>query len=322
MHKWGDILKENVLDQMLKEFGEIFQPLVDASEDEDALIELLASTGWDVEQLVGHLLEIQEALKNLKTSHDNLIRVIQKPPQSLDELEYYLDNIISIADTIQDIPNVIKDLQDIPPLYKDSFQEFPKELMEFLIVRHICLHHPILRDLAGLLTIIQVPIEASPVLDENGKFIRYQCLTPRLHINKITELLSDPVNSLRKEYLPNQLINKDEAKKFADKLFPRLESLFNSLGLNALYGIGENLEEFGNCGNALAKQTFSFFLQYDLSNGNIAITGASILLSPPDRGNFGLIVVPFGQLKLSQRFGDWYAELDSTSTLEGFAVGP
>ena len=50
--------------------------------------------------------------------------------------------------------------------------------------------------------------------------------------------------------------------------------------------------------------------------------GITLALSPADRGELGLVVVPFGGLTLSRTLGSWQMDLTLQGAVEGFAIGP
>ena len=179
--------------------------------------------------------------------------------------------------------------------------------------------------LAILLTIVRVGREPEdPILDGvSNMVVRRPHVRPRLALDRLADLLADPIAVLKAEYLgPNGLATAADAKATTDRLFPRLGALLDVLGMNSLYSIKPAYGiDFGQAGNEFSSGMLTFYLPLgqEIEGGGL---GATLALSPADRGDLGMVVAPFGELVLSETLGRWALDLEIVGDIPAFAIGP
>ncbi|HJQ35113.1 MAG TPA: DUF6603 domain-containing protein [Pyrinomonadaceae bacterium] len=140
-----------------------------------------------------------------------------------------------------------------------------------------------------------------------------------LRLDRLSNLLQDPVGTLRAEYAPRGLTTSADARLVADKLFPRVARLLNSLGISAAYGLDPyTAPDFGAAGNQMGAGMLTVFVM----PGGTSIFGATFALSAADAGDLGLVIVPFGVGTLEARAGQWSIETQLSGAGLGFAIGP
>jgi hypothetical protein len=98
-----------------------------------------------------------------------------------------------------------------PATQLEGVEDFGKDLIQALVIDYLKAWHPAIHDVLVLLAVIQPPVGIS--------------------LKRIPDLLKDPLEVLRAEYLaPQGLATAEDARALADKLFPRLaRSRFPSL---------------------------------------------------------------------------------------------
>jgi hypothetical protein len=316
-------VSNNFQETLLREIGSQLQPLVAAARSDLRRRQIFANIGWDLEAITGLPIdELSDTLTQFVNAYDAVIRLIEIPPESLDELSQALDTVDATIEAIRRLSTIM----DGPALVRPpQFEELGRDLLNFLAVDYLRNNHPVAYQLAVLLTMIHVGREPeAPILDSvSGTVVRIPHVRPRLALDRLAELLADPIAVLEAEYLGSTgLTTPADAKTTADKLFPRLGALFDTLGMNPLYSIKPAYEiDFGQAGNELSSGMLTFFLPLGEEIGGSGL-GATLALSPAERGNLGLVVAPFGEFVLSETIGRWALDLELRGDIQAFAIGP
>lgn len=230
---------------------------------------------------------------------DNILVAIKDAYRHLDDLiDHPPESLVDFLDALEKVNQLISAVRQLPaePGTEAGLEELTKNLVQALVIEYLRSWHPAVYDVLGLLTVIR---------------------PPDLSLNRISDLLSDPLKVLRAEYLPPQgLAASEDAKAVADKLFPRLVPLLRDLGFDAVYdGRPESVTDLGELGNHVSPGVLTVFLQPDFQLGDRC--GIKLALSSRDLGDFGLVVLPFGEL-----LPYWDVDLDLTDHPAGLAIGP
>lgn len=309
----------NAQHALLVRLAVLLAPLRVVAESEYALRDMAASVGWDLDEITGlPVVELQARLNQFATSFDTLTEILDPGPQTLDELGQALDATESAFEAVRAIATVLAE-----GAQPSQFKEFGRDLVSAMTIAHLQTQAPIFYHLAVLLTIIE-PADpealTAPVFDSAGHLVRVPHARPRLHLGRIVDLIKSPGEVLREEYVgPNGLQTATDAQRTADKLFPRLATLLAVLGADVAYGFKPQYGIDLGDPDHLAAGTLAFWFETLAGSAQV---GATLSLSPAERGNLGLVVSPFGSVTLEELRGDWALRTSLTAGVDAFAIGP
>lgn len=312
-------MSDNILHKILRELELFVDPIKAAANSEEDRSTLFARLGWDLERLTHLPVEdLERALTQLVDSYERLRDLLDSPLDSLEDLGEGLAAIGGLFESVRQLHR-LGNLGAAPP----QFDRFGLDLIEFLITDYLQTWYPAIYHWALLFTLIEPPASdtAELVRNASGGIIRVPRPRSRLRLQRLGELLSDPVGTLKNYYLDvDRLITDEDAKRMADQLFPRLGAFLETLGINYVYGIkaryGFDMTEPGN------RLAASMLTIYRMSADSLPRFGITLEYSPADRGNLGLVISPFGTFDFSGTVGKWELSSTVTGRLEGFAIGP
>jgi hypothetical protein len=274
----------NFQEILLNEIKLLLLPLIVAGES--------GSTGQLLSEVTGWKLRAGPITDNLlvavKDAYRLLDDLIDHPPSSLADFLAALEKVDQLVSAVRQIP--------AEPGTEADLEQLTQNLVQSLVIEYLKSWHPAVYDLLGLLTVIR---------------------PPELSLNRISDLLSDPLQVLRAEYLPPQgLATSADAKATADKLFPRLAALLRNFGYEAVYdGRPDSGTALGALSDRVSPGVLTVFVQPNFELGDRS--GIRLALSSRDLGDFGLVVLPFGEL-----LPYWDVDLDLTAHPAGLAIGP
>lgn len=319
-------MKKNAQQALLEELGVLVSPLVMAAQSRAYRQELLAGIGWDIEAITGLPVdEFDTLLNTVGNSYQRLCDIIRTPPQTITEFLAALDVAADLFAVIRSLPTIAQNVGDASLA---DFQRLAKDLITFITICYLRELLPPVYHLGVLLTIIQAEeeiAEVDAVYGENGKLARLPQAPQELRLERIAELLNDPVTLLRNEYLPaNGLVTAEDASYTANKLFPRLGNFLASLGVDVTYGLQPEYGlDFGSFGNEVAAGTLMVEVPLALGEDLPDVSfGALFSLSSAEQGDLGLVVAPFGEFAFTQATESWEFVFELTAGLPGFAIGP
>jgi hypothetical protein len=273
----------NFQEALLNEIRLLLLPIATAFENGLSSQLLTEVTGWKLGP------GSAPALGTFIKAYNSIDDLIANPPVTLADVPKALENANQLFTAARQLPAQ-------PGPDAQALGELTRDLVQALVIDYLKNWHAEIFDILGLLTVIE---------------------PSHISLDRISDLISDPLKVLRAQYLPPQgLATAADAKALADKLFPRLAALLLDLGYHAAYrDKPENGIALGDIGNHISPGILSVFLQP--SFGVVNRYGVMFALSSKDLGNFGLVVIPFGTV-----LPYWDVEVDLTAASGGFAVGP
>ncbi|HEX7312649.1 MAG TPA: DUF6603 domain-containing protein [Pyrinomonadaceae bacterium] len=315
-------MSHNFKEAVLRELYELLTPLGVAARNEVARGELVAGIGWDLDAIAGFPVEeLCAQLAQLGEARDYLARVAEETPDSLAEVLEGLATSRKTFDALRRLHTILSSAGIPTPR---NFERFGEDLATQMTASYLRVVHPAVFHLGRLLTLIRAPEDLAPparLSDPQGVVIRYPYHRTEFRLERVGELLKDPLKVLGDEYFPAGLPSSSAAAlEASDRLFPRLALFFNALGMNVCYGFdpGDGYD-FGAFGNEAMARMLLVQLPED---GDGVTAGATLYIDAPDGTNLGVVVAPFGALSLTRAQGDWEFTLALTAGVEAFAVGP
>ena len=306
---------------LLAELRMLFHPIEAALQSDSSRQRLFEKIGWDLDAVGISSDVLTERLTQLVEGYQALDELLETSLDSLDDFLQALDAVSQLYESLHQLRTLISETA-IEPL--PEFDQIGQDLSEFLTLFYLELAHPRLYDLCVLLTLIQ-PREAAPEIDpvfnQANDLVRLPQQRSRLRLERLSDLLRNPVQLLKDEYFPSGTPKTAvQSQQVTDRLFPRLANLLNTLGFNSLYSIKPEYGlDFGEAGNSLAAGMLTSSFASKLDNTE---WGMTLALSSPEQGDLGLVIAPFGDVSYTHQSGEWIHEVGLNTAIGGFALGP
>ncbi|MEH1028361.1 DUF6603 domain-containing protein [Micromonospora profundi] len=312
----------NFQTQLLGEIEALLSPITMAATSQWRRSGILDSLGWDLAALAGMPPEeFEKWLTDCAEAVDGVRQIIEHgPPETLDDLTAALDTVSSAVAAVSGLPPALNaGAANLPPA-----EVLAEDLITFLTVNYLQRQHPVAYQVAILLTLL-TPAGEPPVsapMPATGAPVRLPRSRPQLHLDRLGDLLTDPVGTLRAEYFPDGLATTAAADAAAAKLFPRIAAVLKELGVPALYGLNPaDGPDLGAVGTALAARMLTVAAPVRIGDAQVTV-GASAALSAADRGGLGLVLALRGALELDRIVAGWALRLAVQGAGAGFAIGP
>lgn len=312
---------------IVRELSLLLEPLLTAVGNPRGRRQLFEALGWQLEAIPGLSLQhLDETLTNVAKAYETAVNLgDSNEPKSLSDLLKVLRAIDDVWTAVEDLQRISsrldsRDLQDL--------RHVGQELINFLSTYYLSKHHPALYELAILLTLIRLrAMNDAVVTGIPPQMVRIPHVRPEIRLDRLVPLLRDPEGFLKSDYLGDRgLETGEDAQRVADRIFPHLGGLLAALGVHAYYRTEPNPElgfDFGPDGNQLAPGVLAMFFPLPPDENGVQITvGGTLALSSADRGDLGLVVVPFGELDYVRQLARWVVQLKLTASVGAFAVGP
>lgn len=228
-------------------------------------------------------------------------------------------SIAAALDAAADAFTALQHLEQSGPL--SGLEEIGRDLINLLVIAFLESRWPVARHLAALLTLLDPADEQQdrPPVIQNGQLVRDSYRLDRFHLERLPQLLRDPVATLQSQY-GNALLTTADAHAMADKLFPRVMRLLRSLGVTCRYGFDPDDAAFLGDAGALMAHSLIIYVD-DPLNGIAAEAGLVLSLSAADQGDLGLVIDPFGTIAVQQTAGPWTIGFDLTAGIDVVAWG-
>ena len=314
----------NLFKRILIKSGDLLGLFSTLSESENSLRKLALTVGWNLDDIVGlPVEELTQTLSEVATSYQHLVveDIIESSPESLSQFIDTFNSAGQLLTSLQRLQSILESPDFVMP---PQFEDFAKDLLQIFTVSYLRGSQPVLFHLLVLLSIIEDEHDLSyrePIINSQGKVMRFPCMLPKFRFDRIPELIKNPELLLRDEYIgPNGFATADDAAYTSKKLFRRLDALLSALGFNVVYGIKPEYGlDFGEAGNELGAGMLTVYFE---SYSEDIDFGFTLALSSADRGNLGLVVTPFGEMNFSSSLENWLVELAVEGSVGGFAIGP
>lgn len=298
-----------ILQMLANELAALLEPVVLAMESEEAMQGLLGRLGvYDIDAagpaaVFGTLLELKAELESLASQDEVSFETVEVALQAS-------RSAFELGGAVSDIGSPSGELEGIG-----------RDLVDLLLSLWIARRHPVAREVCALLTLLELAEDRPqrPVLVDGDIVLRIPPRLDRIRLDRLPDLLRDPVAVLKAEYV-NALATEADAEAMAERLFPRLGTLLLKLGVSCRYGFKPGDEEFLGDAAPLMRHALIVYAVDPLLNGE-AEAGVVLTLSPASSGDLGLVVSPFGALNFTKRFERWQFESGLTAEVDVVAWG-
>ncbi|MEP6733141.1 MAG: DUF6603 domain-containing protein, partial [bacterium] len=198
---------------------------------------------------------------------------------------------------------------------------FGADLAEWLVSSWLAAQHPVLHQIATLLTLIELEVDQSfsTYRMQGVDVARYSYRIERFHLNRLTSLLRDPAGVLRAAY-GTPLLTGADADAMADALFPKLVGVLQELGVRSRYGVNAGDETM--LGNSAPFMNHALIIYLNDPLKDLALeAGLVVSISSADRGDLGFVFSPFGTLAATRVLGRFRVDLALTAGVDVVAFG-
>ena len=304
-------MTESLFDTLSRGLSALLAPVSHAVETPGSLNHLLAAVG--VVPQPGSGVDALVAALNAVVVAKNRIEALA----AQDEPSF--GSIAAALDAAADAFAALQRLEQTGPL--SGLEDVGRDLINLLIIAFLESRWPVARHVAALLTLLDPADEQQdrPPVIQSGRLVRDSYRLDRFHLERLPQLIRDPVATLQSQY-GNSLLTTADADAMADKLFPRLMRLLRALGVNCRYGFDPDDAAFlGDAGPLMAHSLIIYV--DDPLNAVAAEAGLVLSLSAADQGDLGLVISPFGTIAVQQTAGPWTIGFDLTAGVDVVAWG-
>lgn len=302
---------------ILEKLLTLLVPLRAAAEDAEYLRTLLAGVGWDLDQVAGFDADRAAGDLAAAAAHlDALVPFATTPPEGLADYLELLRRAAAVMGAIEDLAAILgtADLPDLPDL-----DGVGRDLIHALAIGGWYRVAPLSYAIADLLTLVDSPLDGpiAPQRTHGDKIVRRRMPLARVRFDRLSPLLRDPVGHLGATYFPDGLTTTAHAHASADRLFPKLARLATHLGMSGVYGLDPRADFEGT---EAERAEVEHALTVIAFPHDAVPFGASFGLSA-DAGLRGLIVEPFGALRLAHELGAWHVTIEATAQPAAILLG-
>jgi hypothetical protein len=299
---------------LLEELLRLVEPLREAADSALALQELLADMGWDADA-IGLATSMISGVEQAATAIEGIVDTGGEPT---------FDTLVSALEATASLVGAIQDLSQVGSSAPPEWGQVGETLVELLVTRWLSSYHPLVYRIAKLLTFIrpahEVPDTNVPDFVDTGTALaRYPVAGDQLRLDQIGKLLTDPVGTLKAEYLPTGVTGQAYADGIADLLLPKAGSVIQAIGAQALYSTDtvDGGGDLGATGATIASHALTIWVPFG-SDG----IGTTVALLPHTPSGIDVAVAPFGTLTYSDQVGGWQLDLTATVGIDAITFGP
>jgi hypothetical protein len=298
--------------RLLEELLLFLDPVLQAGRDPGVALELIRLTGWSPEALLGsNATAYLEAVGAAAGAVIALSEALSQPPENLDQ---FVSALQKTADTIKQIDAIS---QPLGGENRPELATFAKDLMETLGLLYLQRRSDFVIAMLRLLKIIDMESVGEVVYE--GRLARYAGDRPRLMLDRLTEVLADPVAYLKLRYEFTGASTSAELAVVMEQLMLPLARLLQMTGAEAIAGRGSSPPQLSPDREARFRRTLvaRWFAPFDEPEAHM---GFALQPLAADENGPGLVLVPFGHASLSAVLGEWQLNGSLSGTPQGLLV--
>jgi len=176
----------NIITVLAEEISAAFLPLLDAVSSTDSFTSFALELGWN-------FVEIPQPIKDLSIPLQTINDIIVTGDVNVSNVVALIDGIKSFIEGVKQIKNQHNSLFPSTVDANQFKNEFPNQLIQYLIVQFLLNHHPFWGNLGKLLGLIH--IELVEATSNRPSFIKKE-----IFWDQITRILENPVEIIKNTY--------------------------------------------------------------------------------------------------------------------------
>ena len=298
-------MSDNLLRQLLEELAALLEPLAAAAEDPWALEGLLEKLGANDPRLTGGLLD---GLRDLGRGISELKALLASQDVSL-------QSIGTALDALRDLTAAARALGQAGA---SPYPALGADLVNLVVLTRLRLASPLAYQLAATLGLVEYRL--LPEIQVNGEVVRYPQPVERIVFDRVGTLFSDPLAPIREQLPAAPLATTADAEQTADVVVNNIAGVLNALGVPWMYGYPPEHEGLLGESAAQAAHTLLLYVPEALAGEDVE-AGVCIHLSAADADDLGVVLTPFGVLKVHGTVGRWAVRLELAEDVEALAFG-
>ncbi|WP_456866177.1 DUF6603 domain-containing protein [Galbibacter sp. BG1] len=301
--------KTDFQETVFKSTEDFFRPLLVLKSDED-IIAFFQFMGWEMEEVLGD--NAEDFLNNIRaiiTSVEQITDLVTDSSDIEDSFQEYINEIKALIEAIVDLPNTA------PNIDAEILKTIPEDLLNFLFIIFLSKKYPNITSVLEILTIIRKDQESHEI--EDGQLIKTNNVLPKINWSVISELFSDPVTLFEDYYWPDGFTNLDVTNEVANRLFPPIANLLDSFGFVSMLGRGVGPMELDEEMEKRLEGYLSASKRFSIGDdsGEEAELGLTLGLVAENEGGPGVVLMPFGKLKIEEIISNWLLLLNTKSAI-------
>jgi hypothetical protein len=298
-------MSDNLQTALLAALSDAMQPLIEVGGDPAALRALFEDAGWSTDFPEGFPdPALVSAIGELADAVSALVDAVTPPPDSLELLKEAVTKGAAVYRALKKLAPGLT-AGGIDP---GEVDDLLIQVLDLLIVRYLQVRWPAAYHVARLVGVIEDGVNGTTTPSSTAG------TRPRVHFERIPDLVERPAETLRSLYLTAENVN-DRVQALSTLVVPVLESLLRSLGVQSVVGLdpGQDLSLSPGAMDA-ATRTLTAYFPVDPGTAGIAL---SVGAGAP---GVQVTAVPFGNLSLDTQGDTWQATLTAAASTPGVTL--
>lgn len=309
----------DIISRIATELVRFARPLIVAGQDANVRRDLFDALGWNLENITGFpAAQLTTDIQTLTQAALAVVSSAANEAESFEDIASRLETIRQIFDSVSDLSRLAQN-PNVPADVAAALAQLGEDLVQLLLVTYLHRHHPAILGVARILTLVQIAGDEPPeiaAVESGGRTIRRKTAIPRVRFDRLGLLVSDPVQTLREEYLgANALDTEQHARETAARIFDRFASLLADLGAVVI----SNGSASAGAANRDPARTLEFRFAFPAEGGFVGL-GAIVNLVAESEGGAGVTITPTGWVDSSWDTGGWVISLGLSGSVPGFTL--
>lgn len=309
----------NFQELLIRELREYFRPILATADDPENIFTFLEMIGWYVRpalstvgenDLIAAFIAMRDLAKTFAAGAGNAI-------EDAEHLRIAFTNVLEVVNGVEQLRTTLGSVSGL------DASQFVGDVLNALSVLYIHRNHPFVFALLQLLTVIGFDAETNVT---HGNAVRVGKQFIQLRLDRLGDIVTDPLGALKSEYFPNTIQHRAEAIAVANRLFPRVAEVLTFLceqaPVMAAFGAGgAPLDQLSQADEDRLGAMLTFWWDWPDDQGSLGVrTGASVGILAGDDGGPGAFVVPFGTASFTHPIDRWLVALSGAYDPAGFKI--
>lgn len=300
-------MPSSFVESLVEELRAYFRPLTSTQGKAEAILAFLESAGWPIDRIAGvQAGALQDAVGSVIQAVDSLATLLANPPQQTEAV---------LLDIGQAIAPALQALARMPASWPSGLpadlSELPVDILSALTEQWLQSSHLVSYEALRVLGIL---VEGAPqILESGGEVYHVRNVAPRLDLNLLSALLTQPAQAFKSVYWPD---SQPDLVAGAVRLADRLLALAIALGFDPYQFAVDEVD--GLDMDLLPDDGLVMSYAVPLGDESVAQAGVAMASAPATASGLSVSLVPFGRLAFDVGVGDWLVGL--SGNLQGQAI--
>lgn len=307
-------MNKNLQQVLLKGILDVFRPLADLATDEEGAKLFFNDLGWDIAELMDGDVTSLLSIFGIVSQSISQVETVTKigtagSISSFAKIRSSLEATGSLVDSVQLLTTL--------PLGGNTAEKFCADVLQKLITIYLLNNA---QTFYSLCTVAGVIEPESLSIAKNGKLIKYISRVPTFSLAKLITFLKAPKQQFAAEYWPNgdaEFATIQSTNEIAQKLLPRMVSLFNTLGIPASPSGSSSPTPFSTADTVVLEGSINIAKSIRVPGIGELELGCGAGLLPTTYGGPGIYLAPYGAANLQAYVNNWLVQLKLSTEIDG-----